>query len=220
MIIAATSDGSEGCVSDSVIATKIKGEATSVGKMKNESMKGATSISGKGSKSDSVITISRKKEYEDVQLTILPSSETSVNVNASVINNEYGEVQLAILPSLESNVNVGASVIKDASVIKEEEEKMGMIDYGQDDTGKANIGGLKWGEQSQVEAMNLSVKFEHGRVSEGNAQMLRTNRMHSDVGCGVEASYHADEISNCAHRTQKDSNNKGFSLGAPRGDVL
>ena len=95
---------------------------------------------------------------------------------------------------------------------------MGTIDYGRDDAGKANIGGLKLGEKSQVEAMNESVKFEHGRVSEGNVQTSHMNHAHGDVGHGVEVLSCADENSNCAHCAQEDSNNKGFSSGVPRGE--
>ena len=57
-------------------------------------------------------------------------------------------------------------------------------------------------------------------VSEVDVQTSCTNRAHGDVGCGVEVLYHADENSNHAHHAQLDSNNEGFSLGAPRGDAL
>ena len=44
-------------------------------------------------------------------MVVLSSLKTSVNVDASDINNEYGDVQLAILPSSKSSVNIDASAI-------------------------------------------------------------------------------------------------------------
>ena len=206
--IKATSDSDlEGDSGSVIVASPIeeetKGEATSVGEMKNEIKKSATSVSGKGFESDSVITMCQKKEYEDVQLAILSSSKGNVKVDASAIE-----------------VNVNASVIEDASVIKVNKEKMGTIDIGRDDAGKAKIGGLKSGEKSQVEMMNASVKFKHGRVSESDAQTSRTNRTHGHVGRGVKVLYCTDENSNHAHCAHENSNKEGFSLGAPSGDAL
>ncbi len=97
---------------------------------------------------------------------------------------------------------------------------MGTIDYGRGDAGKANIGRLKSGEKSQVEAMNVRVKFEHRRVSEGDAQTSQTNRAHGDVGCGVQVLYCTDENSDRAQRAHENSNKEGFSSGAQRGDAL
>ena len=97
---------------------------------------------------------------------------------------------------------------------------MRSINYGRDDAEIAIIGGLKSGVESQVEATNASVMFEHGRVSEGDAQTSRTNRAHGDVDRGVEVLYRADENSNRAHCAHENSNKEGFSSGAPRGDAL
>ncbi len=97
--------------------------------MKNKVKKQATSVSRKGFENDSVITIGQK-DNEDTQLMVLSSSKSSANVNVSAIE-----------------VKINASVVKDASVIKEEEKKMGTIDYNHNDAGKAIIGGLKLGEK-------------------------------------------------------------------------
>ncbi len=73
------------------------------------------------------------------------------------------------------------------------------MDYGHDDTGKVNIGGLKLGEQSLVQTLNAQVKFKHGRVSEAVVFNVQTsthaNRAHGGMGCGVEVLDCADENS-------------------------
>ncbi len=62
--------------------------------------------------------------------------------------------------------------------------------------------------------MYASVKFEHGRVSGGNAQTSRTNRVHGDVGRGVKVVYCVYKNSDLAHCVQENSNKEGFSSGA------
>ncbi len=49
---------------------------------------------------------------------------------------------------------------------KKKKRIWGTIDHGHDIAGKANIVGLKLGEQSLVEALNTQMKFEDGGVSE------------------------------------------------------
>ena len=145
--------------------------------------KKTTSVSGKGFESDSVVTMCLKMEYEDAQLAILSSSKSVENVNASA-----------------NKVKVYAGDIEDASVIREGEKQKGTIDYGRNDTGKANISGLKSEEQSLVEVMNAQVKFKHGRVSEAvgiDVQTSRANYTYGDVGCQFEGLDHANENSNC-----------------------
>ncbi len=90
----------------SLIEEVSKGETTSVGKMKNKIKKSATSVSRKGFKSDSAITMCQKKEYDDVQLAILSNSKGSKRADASAIE-----------------VNVNANTIEDTSVIKVEEKR-------------------------------------------------------------------------------------------------
>ena len=46
------------------------------------------------------------------------------------------------------------------------------------------------------------------------------NCAHDDVGHGVEVLECADENSNHTDHMQENSDSEGFSLGAPRGDIL
>ncbi len=144
-------------------------------------------------------------------MAILSSTKSSENIGASAIE-----------------VNVKASVIEDASVIKVEEKKMETINYGCNDIGNANIGGLKSGEQSLLKAVNARVKFKYGRVSESvrfDVQISHANRAYGDVDCGFEYLGRAKENSDCTDHAHKNYDNgilKPFSFGELRlrGDAL